>query len=357
MIKKLNILEAVRGGAALYVFLGHFIVGSFAVKTNLLSVFFRFGQEAVILFFLMSGFVIELSRLRKKISFQEFFLKRFLRIYPLFLLAIILVLAYQIRYNLPIDIKTLVGNLLMLQDAAFLKPGTIVGTYGNVALWSLSYEWWFYMLFVPISSFKNKNAVAMTIVAISAILYFIYPIQPVRWLMYFGIWWSGVMLADLLVLGEMNLKNCITKIMGPLLGLPLVLSIIKATTLKFESIGVYPILEIRHFLGAIMFIIIALIWRKKNWFGYNYFSFFEKIAPFSYGLYVLHLPLILIFETLFQNQIENNLIRFAVIVLLVLFCSYLLEIKFKKRLNLFFLNKKIISVGDSTQIIKQRNLE
>jgi peptidoglycan/LPS O-acetylase OafA/YrhL len=88
MIKKLNILEAVRGGAALYVFLGHFIVGSFIAKTNFLSFFFRFGQEAVILFFLMSGFVIELSGLRKKTSFHDFFYKRFLRIYPLFFLGI-----------------------------------------------------------------------------------------------------------------------------------------------------------------------------------------------------------------------------------------------------------------------------
>lgn len=340
MIKKLNILEAVRGGAALYVFLGHFIVGSFIAKTNLLSVFFRFGQEAVILFFLMSGFVIELSGLRKKTSFQDFFAKRFLRIYPLFLLGILLILGYKIIYHFPIEIKTLVGNLLMLQDAESLKPGTIVGTYGNTALWSLSYEWWFYMLFVPISSFKNKNAIAGTIVIISAILYFIHPFQPVRWLMYFGIWWSGVMLADLLVLGKINFKNSITKIIGPLLILPLFLSIIKATTLKFESIGVYPILEIRHFLSAIVFIIIAIIWRKTNWFGYSYFSFFEKIAPFSYGLYVLHLPLILILETLFRNQIENSFIRFVVIGLLVLFCSYILETKFQKKLSLFFLNKK-----------------
>lgn len=340
MIKKLNILEAVRGGAALYVFLGHFIVGSFIAKTNLLSIFFRFGQEAVILFFLMSGFVIELSGLRKKTSFRDFFAKRFLRIYPLFLLGILLILVYKIIYHFPIEIKTLVGNLLMLQDAESLKPGTIVGTYGNTALWSLSYEWWFYMLFVPISRFKSKNAIAITIAVVSAILYFVHPFQPVRWLMYFGIWWSGVMLADLLVLGKINFKNSITKIIGPLLVLPLFLSIIKATTLKFQSIGVYPILEIRHFLSAILFIIIAIIWRKTNWFGYNYFSFFEKIAPFSYGLYVLHLPLILILETLFRNQIENDFIRFAVMGLLVLFCSYLLETKFQKKLSLFFLNKK-----------------
>jgi peptidoglycan/LPS O-acetylase OafA/YrhL len=148
------------------------------------------------------------------------------------------------------------------------------------------------------------------------------------------------MLADFLILGKLNFKNSITKTVGPLLVLPLFLSIVKAITLKYVAIGVYPMLEIRHFLSAILFIIIALIWKKLNWLGYNYFSFFEKIAPFSYGLYVLHLPLILIFGTLIKNQIENSLIRFVVIGSLVLFCSYLFETKFQKRLNLFFLNKK-----------------
>lgn len=336
MNKKLNILEAVRGGAALYVFLGHFILGSLMDKTNILAFFFRFGQEAVILFFLMSGFVIELSWLRKKTSFQGFFIKRFLRIYPLFLLSILLVVAYKIIIGLPIDITTLLGNLFMLQDMESLKPGTIVATFGNSALWSLSYEWWFYLLFVPISSFKNKNTVAITIVAVSALLYYIYPIQIIRWLMYFGIWWSGVMLADYLILQQLNFKNSILKIIGPLLFLPLFLLIIKASTLKFDSIGIYPILEIRHFLSAIFFIIIAVIWKKFNWYGYNYIDFFERIAPFSYGVYVLHLPLILIFESLISKHIENSLIKFVVIGLLVLFCTYVLETKIQKRFLCFF---------------------
>jgi predicted ferric reductase len=132
--------------------------------------------------------------------------------------------------------------------------------------------------------------------------------------------------------------------------LPLFLSIVKATTLKYDSIGVYPILEIRHFFSAIVFIIVALIWRKMNWLGYNYISFFEKIAPFSYGLYVLHLPLILILETLFRNQIENSVIRFAVIGSIVLFCSYLLETKLQRKINLFFKIKNNPSSGNPAKI-------
>jgi peptidoglycan/LPS O-acetylase OafA/YrhL len=333
MNKKLNILESVRGGAALYVFLGHFIIQSVIDKTNHYLFFFKFGQEAVILFFLMSGFVIQLSYRKKQISFFKYFKKRFFRIYPLFLVSIILVVAYKFIEGLPMDVKTLVGNLFMLQDMSSLKPGTIVATYGNSALWSLSYEWWFYILFIPISRFKNKNTVAIVIVGISALLYIMYPIQIFRWLMYFGIWWSGVMLANFYLDKELNFKNIFTKIIIPALILPFLFLIFKALTTTFDSIGVYPVLEIRHFASAILFILIAFIWKKTHWLGYNFFKPLEQIAPCSYGLYVLHLPVIMIFQPIVSEYIENSIIQFIIIGLLVVLISFLLETRFQEKLN------------------------
>jgi peptidoglycan/LPS O-acetylase OafA/YrhL len=333
MNKKLNILESVRGGAALYVFLGHFIIQSVIDKTNHYLFFFKFGQEAVILFFLMSGFVIQLSYRKKPISFFKYFKKRFFRIYPLFLVSIILVVGYKFIEGLPIEIKTLVGNLFMLQDMSSLKPGTIVATYGNSALWSLSYEWWFYILFIPVSSFKNKNTVAIIIVGISALLYFMYPIQIFRWLMYFGIWWSGVMLANFYLDKELNFKNIFTKIIVPVLIFPSLFLIFKALTTTFDSIGVYPVLEIRHFACAILFILIAFIWKKTHWLGYDFFKPLEQIAPFSYGLYVLHLPLIMIFEPIVSKYIDNGFIKFIIVCFLVVLISFLFETKLQKKIN------------------------
>jgi len=338
MNKKLNILEAVRGGAAFYVFLGHFIIGSFTDNAQAFLIFFKFGQEAVILFFLMSGFVIELSYKRKTISFLTYLKKRFFRIYPLFLISILLVFGHKILTGLPLQIKTLFGNLLMLQDIEALKPGTIVGTYGNSALWSLSYEWWFYMLFIPISRFKNKNSLALIVVVLSTLIYYIYPIQLFRWLMYFGIWWSGVILADLYLNKELKIKHILTRIIFPFLLFPLVFLIFKAYNTVFNTIGVYPILEIRHFTSAIIFIIMAFMWKKYNWIGFSIFKPLEKIAPISYGLYVLHLPVIMILESLLDGYIENNVLKFLVICNLVIAISYVFEAKLQKKINSILFN-------------------
>lgn len=337
MVKKLKILEAVRGGAALYVFLVHFMFMYFIDRKNPVSILLSFGQEAVILFFLMSGFVIQFSYAKNKISFKSYFKKRFFRIYPLFLLAILLVLINNIISDLAIDFKTLIGNLLMLQDAAFfLKPGIIIDTYGNSALWSLSYEWWFYMLFIPISSFRNKNQVASIIIVISTVLYLFYPIQIFRWLMYFSIWWSGVMLADLYMIKDLNFKNFFKKIIIPILLLPTALVTYRALNEPFTSFGFYPIIEVRHFISAIIFISIALIWKNYNWFGYNSFKSLEYIAPFSYGIYVLHIPIIKILEPFVLNHIKHSIIQFLLITSIVILIAYLFEVKFQKRLILYF---------------------
>lgn len=110
MEKKLNVLEAVRGAAALYVFLVHFIFMYFIDRTSIFSILFSFGQEAVILFFLMSGFVIQYSYIKNKSNFKTYFKKRFFRIYPLFLISILFILFSNIIAGLTIDLRTLVGN-------------------------------------------------------------------------------------------------------------------------------------------------------------------------------------------------------------------------------------------------------
>ena len=46
----------------------------------------RFGQQSVILFFLLSGFVIYIATSRaESVPFRDYFIKRFRRIYPVML--------------------------------------------------------------------------------------------------------------------------------------------------------------------------------------------------------------------------------------------------------------------------------
>jgi peptidoglycan/LPS O-acetylase OafA/YrhL len=66
----------------------------------------------------------------------------------------------------------------MLQDVISLKPNVISAVYmGNGVLWSLSYEWWFYMLlsfYLKVSESKiNLWVTILTITAtVSYLVYF-----------------------------------------------------------------------------------------------------------------------------------------------------------------------------------------
>ena len=130
---RLNKLESLRGFAAFYVVLHHSLPHFYILGGINIGNIVRFGQEAVILFFLLSGFVINYSfQFAKDKTFKIYFIKRFSRIFiPL---LIIMALGYAIEsfragFLVNPEIKSLILNLLMLQDISSLKPNVIVDPY------------------------------------------------------------------------------------------------------------------------------------------------------------------------------------------------------------------------------------
>jgi peptidoglycan/LPS O-acetylase OafA/YrhL len=83
----------------------------------------------------------------------------------------------------------------MLQDLEYARPGVVVEPFAdNIPLWSLSYEWWFYMLFFPVYSFISERIQLriVTVIALIAIVaYNVTYFQPLLFLAYFPIWWCG----------------------------------------------------------------------------------------------------------------------------------------------------------------------
>lgn len=96
---KVQIIEAARGAAALYVMVGHLFWTVFEVTGHGGPLFriFRYGHEAVILFFFISGFSIHYTYCDRALTAQsqikDYYLARIRRIYPIFLLAYVLTLA------------------------------------------------------------------------------------------------------------------------------------------------------------------------------------------------------------------------------------------------------------------------
>ena len=105
----------------------------------------NWGTESVMLFFVLSGVVINLSLDRRPVTPLQFLRNRLLRLYPQFLVGIALALVAMFLTGtvLPTG-QALVGNLLML--------GTLQGYVASVVstnnpLWSLAFEMAFYLTF------------------------------------------------------------------------------------------------------------------------------------------------------------------------------------------------------------------
>jgi peptidoglycan/LPS O-acetylase OafA/YrhL len=145
-------LEAVRAIAALIVVYYHVFAFGLIQVSEPLRLLARYATEAVMIFFVLSGVVITLSVERKKQRslfgaklMVEYLRARFLRIYPIFLVGLLLaVIAERLIDRTWLDVHLIAGNMLFLESS----QGYIVGApQYNLPLWSLSYEMSYYVLF------------------------------------------------------------------------------------------------------------------------------------------------------------------------------------------------------------------
>ena len=293
-------LNAARAAAAIYVVLHH-ATKPFQHSYPLPGAIFRFGQEAVIIFFLLSGFVIFANEQHRARDIAGYAKRRFLRIYPPLIIAILLSTLVMLdngtlaRY---FSREELFGTLASLQDLAETKPGVIVSPYlRNLPLWSLSYEVAFYALF-PLALYlwsKYPRETNHGVGLLSCISFLIFLAAPNHWalvLSYFSMWWTGAMCADAHFRGKRSLKE-IGVSFGWLAGLSAI-SVIATVIIGFDGFGYYPAVMARHFVFSLFALMI--VYAPSGRMLANVASHFAGASAFlaaiSYGLYVFHYPLL-----------------------------------------------------------------
>lgn len=169
-------LEGIRGLAAVSVALAHvFDVKNFLDPTYHPPIYFsslQAGHSAVLLFFVLSGYVIGLT-IKTDFSIEQahnYILRRAIRIFPIYFIAICLGVLAEPKEKLTI----ILGNLFFLQNfdryfSFFLPP-----IAGDGAVWSLNYEILYYLVFILIWWLRPKILdLLLGIFLISAIGWFV----------------------------------------------------------------------------------------------------------------------------------------------------------------------------------------
>lgn len=140
---RLEQLTFTRFLAAISIVIFHYGSKIFPFNTEVVSSIFKQANVGVSYFFLLSGFVMIVAYGKKeKVSFWNFITRRLARIFPVYVLAILLLLANFLWVNKSIDLKAFFLNLSLFQcwfpgyALSFNSPG-----------WSLSIELFFYISF------------------------------------------------------------------------------------------------------------------------------------------------------------------------------------------------------------------
>lgn len=162
-------LDLIRLIAAQLVVVGHTIQG-LGIFPSLQPPIAPYMQNvAVVVFFVLSGFLISYvvfaRRSRSDYDFRAYFIDRFFRIYTGYLPAIVFVVVVDTlsiaafgrggyRYGDALNLQTVLGNLLMLQNYPLLPIITSLGSART--FWTLAIEWWIYLAFGWLLLAKNR---------------------------------------------------------------------------------------------------------------------------------------------------------------------------------------------------------
>lgn len=168
--RHITIVESARGFAALYVMCMHIIIltgvtASLESGSHLklfVDLFLLYGHQAVLLFFVLSGYSIHYASTDRQLNhlhgLLNYYYLRWRRIYPIFFLAVVLTLGLDFLgtalslSKYPLDINTLdfsqsISTFFFLTDRSYIDGIYKPVLNGNGPLWSLSYEVFYYFLY------------------------------------------------------------------------------------------------------------------------------------------------------------------------------------------------------------------
>ena len=304
-------LDAVRGFAALTVLISHarhlllLDWGELKHRNFLIKLVYgstEFGHQAVIIFFVLSGFLIGPGVLRsihaRRWSSARYFVHRFLRLEIVLAPALLLCLFWDVTgthlfglagiyggktgiYPVGYDIQSRITAPVFFGNIAFVQT-LLVPTFGSDSpLWSLANEFWYYLLFpcVALALIPRSRAITRILYGTVAILIAWFTREDI--LLYFLIWVFG---AALFYLPKLN---CSLRIRRAMLAVSAALFFLDVLSTKREWQN--AVLSDFVLSGCFLFFLYCLLIQSTP-VSTRYSKFSHGLASSSYTLYVVHVP-------------------------------------------------------------------
>jgi peptidoglycan/LPS O-acetylase OafA/YrhL len=337
-------LDALRGIAALTVVVWHFFCATYtpAAKPYILSIYFLVhGRASVILFFILSGFVLSLPFFKEpKPLYTPFILRRICRIYLPFLVGIIFAIIirtflttktipelgtwFNDYCGAPFSLKTAIEHLFLI--------GNIHSNVYNNAIWSLIHEMRISLLFPFLFLFVRRVNPFISIVTCIVLSGIAQMNEVYKWEISNG-WESGYfyslhiasffMIGILLAQYKNQLIQTYRNMKKPLKITIFIVSIILfrlSMDLWHLNNNLFLIFDYGSVLSACVFMVISLGSLKASKFLNK--PVFNLLGKISYSMYLNHITVLYItFFTLYP-YVPIPVIGIIFVILVVMF-SYL----------------------------------
>jgi len=318
-------LDLIRFVAALLVFLYHS-----NLEFQLSSPIFHMGHEAVVVFFVMSGFIIAFCRDQKEPHISTFIVNRASRIYSVALPAIIItIIADLIGNQIAPEVY---GNhydlmwLRVLSSLAFTNEMWMVSiqSLSNVPYWSINYEVWYYVMFAVL--FYSRRF-GLGLLALSAL------VMGPKILLLAPCWWVGVWLYyrnPLQHVGKtVNLAIFILSIIAfsafihynvSSLGWDFLASLMSAD--QFENLAFSRNVISDYLLGIIIvanFASARILFASLDIDDSRMTRLIRYLANFTFTLYLLHQPLLELFRAVLTKFELSDSVSHILTVMVIFF--------------------------------------
>jgi peptidoglycan/LPS O-acetylase OafA/YrhL len=282
--------------------ISHFNKDLFLYKIDYISNLFLRANVGVSYFFILSGFIMIIAYHKKdKIDYLEFYKNRFARIYPLYIVGLLL---FFLTRSEMFDWYKLILYGLGIQTWI---PGEAMIL--NFPGWSISVEFFFYLLFPLLYNYlyskKNKTIWVFTIGLwlVTQVFSNLYPIYGAyegahtkshEFLYYFPFWHLNEFLignlAGIFFVRNYKQKNYDRQVMAVFL-------------LILVSLMFVPLFYHNGLMALLFVPAIFLISANNGWIT-RLFSMkpLEYLGEISYGIYITHIPVLYLVRELLKWQ-------------------------------------------------------
>lgn len=325
-----------------------------------LAFFTGFAHQAVVVFFLLSGWLVGgslLNRLREPLSIAHYAVDRVTRLWivliPAFVLSLIIagttgaveLGSVSFASSNEYSVTAFIGNLFGVQEMAVPRFG------GNFPLWSLANETWYYILFpLLVASFCGTSTTSRVAAAGMCLLIAFNLPGPI--ILYFSLWLLGAAFSRIEITATTVQQIGVACVWIGMAG-------------YFRVTAGNDMLDeqsyFQHLIFSMPMLLLLASLQTKTDPKRTTFLYAKKVgnvlAGFSFTLYVIHVPLILLLANLWTplratrlSPYEvSSLATYVIILAGLLAFSYVYHLPFEAQTHRVrnFMKRKLFATPDS----------